>query len=259
MTKQGTRVTKRGQAPIRKAGSTATDARGVHREAIGIFAKAPVPGRTKTRLIPLLGEEGAAAFHRAALLDTLAIVRVTRVPFTLFITPASDRSIFEQLSVDPSMLRPQGGGSLGSRMARALTQLLQAGTTERAVLIGTDSPDLPPDRILGALRSLLAAPAALAPAFDGGYTVIGCQKKLAANHDLRTLFAKVPWSTSETLRETVGAFCAVGAKPRILEPWRDVDEPADFDALVERCRILELTGQPLPSNTTVFLREHGYL
>ena len=222
--------------------------------AIGVFARAPAPGETKTRLIPELGAEGAARFYVASLLDTLAAVQATRFPSTVFCAPASGAGRLRRLGVEGEIVG-QGGGDLGRRMQRALGRLLAGPRVDRAFLIGTDSPDLPAAVLGEASRALVRSPAVLAPATDGGYTLVGLRTDTLPIWQDRSLFAGVPWSSPETLAGTVARFLALGIRPRILTPWWDVDEPADLLALRGRLETQRALGTLRARHTEETLRD----
>jgi rSAM/selenodomain-associated transferase 1 len=222
--------------------------------AIGILARAPVPGRSKTRLAPLLGVEGAARFQRAALLDTVALVSRRRDRVRLFLSPLSERTRLPELEGRIPILG-QGGGTLGTRMVRALGRLLRERGVERALLIGADSPDLPPRILQQAARALRRHPAVLAPAHDGGYVLFGLRRGDFAEEVLRVSLRRVPWSTPRTFAETVRALRESGSPPAIVEPWRDVDEPDDLRALERRIGSARRAGADPCPQTAELLRK----
>lgn len=181
--------------------------------AIGVFARAPVPGETKTRLIPALGAEGAARLHRAFLRDILG--RAARVaPVTLFVAGAIDHPAFDDLP-EPLERVPQQGEDLGERMRRALQWL--RGRAPAAYLVGSDAPTLP-ERLL---RAVVERPPerVVTPTADGGYALVGGRADWT--------FEGVRWSRRTTLAETLAA------NPGTVqtEPWYDVDEPEDLELL----------------------------
>lgn len=196
-------------------------------DAVGIFARAPTPGKAKTRLIPLLGRDGAARFQAALLTDALRKVtaRPAATPY-LFLTggsPAADVAVRKRLVT----LR-QRGADLGERLERAFRLLLRR--HGRAVVIGTDSPALRSATLRLALRELRVCDAALGPCPDGGYYLIG----------LRTLvpgmFDGVRWGSALAFRDTLDNLAARGFSCSVLEPLEDIDRPADFKRLAARLR-----------------------
>ena len=189
------------------------------RSAFGIFARAPVPGATKTRLIPALGAEGpvvAARLHEAFLADLLP--RVAEVaPVTLFVAGAADHPTFVALEAAHGIrIAPQVDGDLGARMGAALDALLTSGA-ERAFLVGSDAPTLPRRILERAVGH--DADVVLTPSVDGGYVLVGgCRVPD---------FREVPWSSPTTLAATR----ARNPGAELTEPWYDVDEPEDLELL----------------------------
>ena len=186
--------------------------------AIGVFARAPIPGETKTRLIPALGAEGAARLHAAFLRDVLARA-ASLAPVTLFVAGPSDHPSFESILADPELAavrrETQVGEDLGERMAHAL-RFLRA-NADAAYLIGSDVPTLP-ERLLRKVTSD-GPERVLTPTADGGYALVGGHADWS--------FEGVRWSTATTLTETMERNPGV----TLTEPWYDVDRPADLDLL----------------------------
>jgi rSAM/selenodomain-associated transferase 1 len=190
----------------------------MHEVALLVIAKAPLPGRVKTRLCPPLSCEHAAELAEAALLDTLEVVAAT---------PASHRVlVFEG---DPQRWRPPGfhvlaqrGRGLGERLAAAFDDVRSP-----ALLVGMDTPQLTPQLLLDGMRAL-AEPdidAVLGPAFDGGYWSVGLKR---ANHEV---FDNVPMSLSTTYTAQRARIARLGLRIREQPPLRDVDTLSDARAV----------------------------
>ncbi|MCE2453987.1 MAG: glycosyltransferase, partial [Nitrospinae bacterium] len=125
--------------------------------------------------------------------------------------------------------RAQTGADLGMRMAAALGRCLAFG--RRAVLIGTDFPDLPHEILIDAFRNLDSgddAKITLGPAADGGYYLVGM------NRFVPDIFAGIPWSTGEVLSRTMEKAHTLGVGTSLLPEWRDVDDADDLEALKDR-------------------------
>jgi rSAM/selenodomain-associated transferase 1 len=189
---------------------------------VGVFVKEPRPGAVKTRLSPPLSKTEAAAFYRAALEET--VERLMTGPWQTWLFYAGEEDFFARSFPDLPR-HPQRGDDLGKRMAGAL-ELLQADGGP-ALLVGSDSPDLPLSLVAEALRMLQTADAVAAPAADGGYVLVGARKPAPQ------LFADIPWSTPEVLAASRRRAAQLGLDWRELPGWEDVD---DWDAL---CRLLE--------------------
>lgn len=187
-----------------------------------IFAKAPQAGKVKTRLIPALGAEGAAALARCLLSHTLAEALAAGVGAVELCMSPSPQDIAWQGTDLPEAVHcsAQGEGDLGERMARAVLRIT---TQQQAVLLmGCDCPGLTAARIAEAARQLQAHDAVLMPVADGGYVLIGLKSPCPE------LFTAMPWSTSAVAAETLRRMDALG-----LHTWQgtllhDIDEPADL-------------------------------
>jgi len=194
----------------------------VTRVRIVIFAKAPLPGQVKTRLIPALGAAGAARLA-ARLLDlALEQARTAGVAAVeLCMSPAPSHAAWAGIALPPGIATSdQGEGDLGERMARAARRCIDNG--EAVLLTGTDCPDLTAARLAEAARRLASHDAVLYPAVDGGYPLLG----LRAFDD--SLFADMPWSTDAVARLTLERMAALGWRVWVGETLRDIDEPGDL-------------------------------
>lgn len=192
------------------------------RTRIVIFAKAPLPGRAKTRLIPALGAEGAAALARQMLERTAAAAADAGlgVPELCADPGPADPAWTGLLPAGPLRLSAQGPGALGERMAQAAERVIGEG--ERVLLIGTDCPALDGRRLAAAAAALDRAEAFLHPAEDGGYVLLGLRRFDPS------LFAGIAWSTGGVAAETVRRIEALGWSLELGETLRDLDEPADL-------------------------------
>jgi rSAM/selenodomain-associated transferase 1 len=190
--------------------------------ALIVFAKAPVAGQAKTRLIPALGAEGAAALAERLLVHTLAqaaaagfdALELCAAPDTAH--PALQRAAAAQ----GATLAAQGEGDLGARMDRALNRALAV--HERALLIGTDAPALDAPALRAAARALVGHDAVFVPALDGGYALVGLTRPAP------TLFAGIAWSTPSVMAATRERARAAGLRWAEQPAVADIDEPADL-------------------------------
>jgi hypothetical protein len=191
-----------------------------------IFAKAPVPGRVKTRLAGQLGTRGAAALYQKLLRRTVRIAYNARLcPIELWCAPDARHGFFAACRQEYGVtLRRQCAGDLGRRMNRALNQTLAAG--HPAVLIGGDCASLGETELRTAFGLLAAGhEAVLGPAADGGYVLVGLNRPCLA------LFRDIAWSTPTVLAATRRRLRRAGMNWAELPPGWDVDTPADLRRL----------------------------
>lgn len=203
------------------------------RSVIILFAKAPVPGRVKTRLLPVLSADEAAALHTTFVADM--IERLQQVPGTHFELHTDIPSdAWAEFSVTRKLQIP---GDLGLKMLHSLASAFASGY-DRAIIVGSDSPNLPVDHVQRLMTS--GADIALGPTEDGGYYAISAKRTHSA------MFEGVAWSTPATLSGTERALANCGLTMELGEIWFDVDEPADLQRL-QACT-------DLPRRTRAFLQ-----
>lgn len=189
---------------------------------IVVFAKAPQPGRVKTRLIPALGAEGAAALAAHMLAHTLGVaIEAGLGGVELCASPAPDDPAWQGIALPAAVCgSAQGEGDLGARMAGAARRVLAAG--DRVLLIGTDCPALDAGCLRAAADVLDAAEAVIVPSFDGGYVLLGLRRFDP------TLFADIAWSTSSVAAMTLARLRALGWTHCVLPALHDIDVPDDL-------------------------------
>lgn len=188
-----------------------------------VFAKAPVPGYAKTRLIPVLGAQGAADLQARFIRRTVALaVDSGLAPVDLWVCGTDGLALFDEFraAVD-GRIHHQTGADLGARMAQALARTLDA--AEFAVLIGTDCPLMDAAHLARACTALAQGrDCVLGPAEDGGYVLIGLRRPAGR------LFADVAWGTSAVLAQTRERLRSLGLSCTELPVLWDVDEPEDL-------------------------------
>ena len=203
------------------------------RARILVFARAPVPGRCKTRLVPALGRDGAARLHRQLVRRTLSAARASALPVELWCAPDARHGFFAACRRDYGVvLRRQPAGDLGRRMALALARVLREGAGA-AILVGSDCPEFTPKDFSAAIAALSRADCVLQPSTDGGYVLIGA-RRLA-----RRVLAGIAWSSGRELAQTRGRFRALGLRWRELRVLGDVDTPADYRRVRRKGRLWE--------------------
>lgn len=192
-----------------------------------IFAKAPLAGFAKTRLIPALGDLGAAQLAKKMLSFTIEnSLNANLDSIELCVTPEPKAPIWGAFKIPESILMsPQGEGDLGARLARASQRSIDAG--ERVILIGTDCPEITPALLHKVNDSLQRVDVVIVPATDGGYVLLG----LNAFDPL--LFDNVSWSTHKVFDETLHRIKNAGFTFEVFATLRDIDEADDLCWLPE--------------------------
>ena len=179
---------------------------------LSIFARLPVPGKVKTRLIPALGEEGAARLYARLLALTVEVARESGFEFELRVT-GGEIGAFQGLFGEDVPVVDQGDGDLGARMARVEAP---------ALLIGSDCPGITAPLLRAAAGALEDRRVVLGPANDGGYYLIGYREPVPF------LFEDMEWSTPKALPETLARLAARGHGPAILPELADIDTAEDL-------------------------------
>lgn len=190
-----------------------------------IFAKAPIAGFAKRRLVPALGEQGAARLAERLLNHTLKSVADAGIgTLELCVTPAVDHPAWSKFSVNRELLwSAQSMGDLGERMAFCAERVTKSG--EAVIIIGSDCPALTPDVLRAAADSLRGHDACLVPACDGGYVLIGL------NHYNAAVFEEIPWGSNQVCGKTRERFDALGWRYKLHPPLPDIDRPEDLRLL----------------------------
>jgi rSAM/selenodomain-associated transferase 1 len=193
-----------------------------------IFAKAPLAGFAKTRLIPALGEKGAAQLAKRLFDHALAEALSADIgSVELCVTPGLENHCWKNFQFPENLtLTEQGEGDLGERMARASKRSL--GYHESVLLIGTDCPELNRSYLQEAADELSCHDACLTPVSDGGYALMG----LKAFHS--SLFEDMPWSTDKVSALTLERFRKLDWQVAHLKPLHDIDEADDLKYLPEK-------------------------
>lgn len=206
--------------------------------ALGLMAKAPIAGAVKTRLVPPLTPDEAAALNVCFLRDmatNIQSVSDTEPASGLVVyTPPGSEPAFGGVLPERFMLLAQRGASLGERLCNATDDLLKQGF-HAVCLINSDSPTLPRSILTRAINALASEGdrVVLGAAEDGGYYLIGLKQA----H--RNLFNEIAWSTSDVLARTRQRAAEIDLPVELLPPWYDVD---DAETLNRLCEELFLTS-----------------
>ena len=190
--------------------------------AIAVLAKAPLPGLVKTRLIPLLGADGAAALATRLIERAVATACAADAgPVTLWTTPDAKHPLFQQMRRQFGVkLARQPDGDLGARILAAVEA-----AKGPVLVIGTDCPSLTAGHLRSVAEVLHGYDAALIPAEDGGYVLIGLRRPQPA------LFSGISWGGSTVAAETRWLMSAHALTWRELPALWDVDAPDDVERL----------------------------
>ncbi|MCG6658130.1 glycosyltransferase [Halomonas campisalis] len=186
---------------------------------LAILAKAPLPGRVKTRLIPALGAEAAARLHAKLLRQTLAVATAATVPHRITLWTALDHAhpLFLELARHLGIeLCAQPEGDLGRRMHYALAAMPEPG-----LVIGSDCAVLTPALLRQCHSALSESDAVCLPAEDGGYALIGARRPESG------LFAGIDWGSERVMAQTRHRVEALGWRLACPATVWDVDRPED--------------------------------
>lgn len=188
-----------------------------------LFGRYPVPGKTKTRLIPILGALGAAELQRSLTLKSLCAATAptlgnTDVAFCF--TGASRGMVRRWLGPQPVGLMQQKGGHLGERMRTAFSESFDRGFRQ-VILVGTDIPQMTPAHLEAAFHALTRHDLVLGPSKDGGYWLVGLNQKA-------DLFRHIQWGSPAVLRQTLAAARKLGLSATQIDTLNDMDTEADL-------------------------------
>jgi len=193
-----------------------------------LFAKPPIEGQVKTRLIPAIGAAKATAVYRHCLAANIRLLKKTGFDYQIWLTEPSDDELFHHQPI-----AYQQGPDLGARMLHALQQAL-ASEYDKVILIGSDCLDLSSNILHRVCDKLAQHELVLIPALDGGYVLI------AARHSIhQTLFDAIDWSSEYVLTQTLERAMRAGIDTLVLNPLRDIDRVEDLQHYASLTELLE--------------------
>ena len=213
--------------------------------AVIVFIKAPEKGRVKTRLAKGVGDAAALELYRCFVMDVLDMVRATPWDLRVYYYPEDAYDPVRTWLGDDFDFFPQKGSNLGDKMENALADTFAAGY-ERAVLIGSDLPDLPSRIIDTAFKGLEQCRAAIGPSRDGGYYLIG----FTATGFTPRIFHDIPWSTNQVFDMTLNRFKEYQVSHYTLPVWQDIDTQTDLSFLT-----LDPSGKTAVHTTDYLLKQ----
>ena len=188
-----------------------------------VFAKAPIPGRVKTRLAEELGEVEAAEIYRELGLRTVRQLDGGSYRTVIYYDPPdSVDEMRDWLGTEDHEYLPQPEGDLGKRLIHAFEWGFSEG--ELVCVVGTDILGLDAsliERAFSLLSGSSGADAVLGPATDGGYYLLGLRQRAPG------LFEGISWSTDRVLDESMKRAEDLGLSVKSLLPLADVDRAED--------------------------------
>jgi uncharacterized protein len=219
------------------------------RPALVLFARAPVPGRVKTRLATALGEDGAVRIYRAFLEDAARAYGRGPWDAALYAESDPDDAAFASIFREPWRRETQAPGDLGHRLAEAFRAERLRGA-RAVVAVGSDHPAIPASALSELLESVCRGEdAALIPAEDGGY----CAIALSRNVDPGDAFDEIPWSSPSTLERSVERMRERGLSIALMDPAYDVDRPEDLRRLRTDLASRDPSDRDFPRSTATVL------
>jgi uncharacterized protein len=189
-----------------------------------VFTRYPEAGKVKTRLIPALGEEGAANLHQKMAEHTISQMRALQrlLPSDIEVWfVGGDLALMRAWLGKDLTYQRQPDGDLGDRMRLAFQSIFDRGY-KKAIVVGTDCPGLTTEILAQSFEALEDNPIALGPAIDGGYYLIGLQ------YSIPELFTEITWSTANVLQDTLKIADGLDIIPTLLPYLADIDLPQDL-------------------------------
>lgn len=196
-----------------------------------MFVKSAERGMVKSRLATSVGEDVVLDLYKCFVNDLIKMLKQGKYPLKIFFYPPDSKQVVIEWLGTERFLVPQRGDNLGDRMKNAFDLVFSQGF-DRALLIGSDSPDLPNLFIDEALEALKDYDAVVGPSHDGGYYLIAFTRDTF----LAQVFSGINWGTSEVLEQTMGVLRKTNLTVYTLPAWRDIDTIDDLKALFRESR-----------------------
>jgi uncharacterized protein len=221
-----------------------------HDTCILVFVKYPDKGKVKLRLSKDLDEDIVLELYRCFVKDTLETIKKIDVPWYIcFHPPEKERKFQSWLGTDLRFLA-QSGDDLGERMKNSFTEVFTKGF-QKAVLLGSDSPDLPEEYITQAFTILETKDVILGPTVDGGYYLIGFRPTTFTPR----VFDEIHWSSPLVFKESLMKIKQAGRSVGLLPIWSDIDTISDLKNLASRSKNTSF----ISSNTMTYVHQHHIL
>jgi rSAM/selenodomain-associated transferase 1 len=205
------------------------------RSSVLLFVKYPEKGKVKTRLASKIGDDAALAVYQELVSSMLDELNKCRYPRRIYFTPMNAKDNMGDWIGTESTYVAQSGSDVGERMKNAFLEVFETGV-ERALLIGSDVPDITVKILDEAMDSLERNDVVIGPAMDGGYYLVGFNARSLTPE----IFDNIMWSTSTVYEKTLEILRGNGQRVHCLQELRDIDT---LDDLEEYLRKRSVTGK----------------
>lgn len=189
------------------------------KQALIIFVKNPLPGKTKTRLAASIGNEQALKVYKELVKHTLLISKDVSADKFIFFSDYIEHLPFTNKNTYQYYI--QNGNTLGDRIHNAFEVIFSL-SYKKAVIIGTDCPGLNSEIINTAFTILAKTDVSIGPAVDGGYYLLGMRQLNSS------VFKNIAWSSSSVCVDTIARCKESKLAYQLLSPLHDVDEEKDM-------------------------------
>jgi rSAM/selenodomain-associated transferase 1 len=187
------------------------------------FVKYPEKGKVKSRLAAVIGDDSAVRLYKNLVTQMLSTLRKGTFPFYICFFPKNTKKAIQDWLGCEYRYIPQNGRNLGERMKNSFVEAFKMGS-KRAVLVGSDIPDLPLEFMEEAFISLKEEDAAIGPAYDGGYYLIGFKEKTFSPQ----VFERMAWGTERVFEDTMKVLKNLNQRVHTLPYLRDIDTVDDL-------------------------------
>lgn len=189
--------------------------------ALILFTRVPIPGMTKTRLMPFLTGEECAKIHSCFVKDIYEKVKEVEADIFVFYTPKDEKKLLKNILDDEAVYLPQYGEDLGQRMKNAIGICLRMGY-EKVILMGTDIPQIHPETLTDAFENLDKKDIVIHPTFDGGYYLIGMKK------EYESIWKIERYGTNTVIYDTLQHMRREHLSTAVGQMYYDVDDKDDL-------------------------------
>lgn len=190
-------------------------------KALILFTRVPIPGKTKTRLMPFLNEDECAEIHACFVKDIYEKSKAVDADLYVFYTPKDEKQLLTPLFDKDVVCLPQYGEDLGERMKHAIGIVLRMGY-EKVILIGTDIPQIHPETLNNAFDSLDEKDIVIHPTFDGGYYLIGMKR------EYESIWKIERYGTNTVIYDTLQHMRNERLSTAVGQMYYDVDDKEDL-------------------------------